>query len=226
MDEECEVWNGAMMKLGWRDSVGARLHQRITAAGLEGRRIETMFDLFDVDEGRDPVARRAWEGRPSLVIVLMGVAGSGKTTVGGKLSEALGWEFRDADTFHPPANIAKMAAGHPLTDEDRAPWLASIRRFIDHSLARDDGAIVTCSALRESYRQVLVADPARVKLVHLAGDFRLIEGRMAHRSGHFMKPKMLESQFATLEPPRAALTIDVAQTPDAIVAEIRSAFQI
>lgn len=154
----------------------------------------------------------------------MGVAGSGKTTIGHQLATALGWEFRDADEFHPPANIAKMSAGQPLDDRDRTPWLAAIRAHIDQKLAHGENAVVTCSALKESYRQALVADPARVKLVHLAGDAALLNARLNLRPGHFMKPAMLQSQLATLEPPKDALTVDIAQPPDAIVARIRRAF--
>ncbi len=156
----------------------------------------------------------------------MGVAGSGKTTIGEKLAAALGWKFRDADEFHPPANIAKMATGVPLTDDDRQPWLHSIRGFIDDCVQRGENAVVTCSALREIYRQVLTKGRPEVRLVHLAGDFDLILQRLGRRAGHFMKADMLESQFATLEPAGDALTIDVAQPPDAIVAEIRTALSV
>ena len=161
-----------------------------------------------------------------MVIVLMGVAGSGKTTVGLVLAAALGWGFRDADEFHPPANVEKMSRGIPLTDRDRTPWLAAIRAHIEERLARGENAVVTCSALKEKYRAALLADPARVKLVFLAGDIELIAERMRARLGHFMKPEMLQSQFADLEPPRDALTVDVAQAPDAIVAHIRQALSL
>lgn len=156
-----------------------------------------------------------------MVILLMGVAGCGKTTVGQALAAALGWSFRDADEFHPAANVAKMSAGHPLTDADRAPWLAAIRAYVDERLARQENAVVTCSALKENYRAQLVADPARVKLVHLTGDPALLAARIAGRQGHFMKPGMLASQLATLEPPRHALTVDVAGSPAETVTRIR-----
>jgi gluconokinase len=158
---------------------------------------------------------------PPLVVLIMGVTGSGKTTIGRLLAAELGWTFRDADEFHPAANIAKMSRGAPLDDADRTPWLAAIHAFIDQTLARGGRAVVTCSALKENYRRILVSDRAQVKLVHLAGDFALIHRRLRERSSHFMKPEMLPSQFATLEPPANALTIDIAQSPDAIVAEIR-----
>jgi gluconokinase len=156
----------------------------------------------------------------------MGVAGSGKTTIGQQLARALGWSFRDADEFHPPANVAKMSAGIALNDRDREPWLAAIRAYIDDRLARGENAVVTCSALKERYRSTLDADATRVKFVHLAGDFDLIMGRLRDREGHFMRPELLRSQFETLEPPRGVLTVDVAKTPDAIVAEIRRALSL
>lgn len=160
------------------------------------------------------------------ILVLMGVAGSGKTTIGQKLATQLGWPFRDADAFHPPANIAKMATGIALNDDDRLPWLRSIRDYIDECVAAGQSAVVTCSALRESYRVILTVGRPEVRLVFLAGNFNVILGRLAHRKGHFMKADMLESQFATLETPQNALTIDVAQSPDAIVAEIRTSLRL
>ena len=161
-----------------------------------------------------------------MVIIVMGVAGSGKTTVGEKLAAALGWSFRDADDFHPSENVAKMSAGLPLNDHDRAPWLAAIRAHIDACLAHDEGSVVTCSALKAAYRRVLVADPARVKLVHLTGDFALLAARIGSRQGHFMKPAMLHSQLAALEPPPDALAVDITPPPDDIVAHIRLALAL
>lgn len=157
-----------------------------------------------------------------MVIVLMGVAGCGKTTVGQQLAAALGWEFRDADDFHPPANVAKMSAGTPLTDADRAPWLTAIRAHLDVHLARGTGCVVTCSALKERYRAVLLGTdgPARVQLVHLTGSPALLAARIGGRQGHFMKPEMLQSQLATLEPPRDALSVDITPPPAEIVGEI------
>jgi gluconokinase len=161
-----------------------------------------------------------------MVILLMGVAGSGKTTIGRKLAAALDWPFADADDFHSPANIAKMAAGHPLDDADRAPWLAALRAYIDEHLARGENAVLACSALKASYRDLLVADPARVRLVHLQGSPDLLQRRLRSRHGHYMAPTMLPSQLATLEPPAHALTLDIARTPDELVAEIRRAFAV
>jgi carbohydrate kinase (thermoresistant glucokinase family) len=139
-----------------------------------------------------------------------------------KLASELGWQFRDADSFHPPANIAKMAAGIPLDDADRAPWLASIRAYIDATLAAGERAVVTCSALRQAYRDALLADPKRVRLVHLSADAATLHPRLEHRAGHFMGPGMLSSQLATLEPPGDdVLTLDARHSPAALVAEIR-----
>lgn len=225
-DEECEIWNGFMMKRGWRDAGAEALARRIRESHLEAKTVATMFDYLDFDEDRDPVARRAWELRDPLVLVLMGVSGSGKTTVGLQLASALGWSFRDADDFHSPANIAKMSADIPLTDDDRRPWLNAIRHYIDAVLGRGESAIVTCSALKERYRQTIVADPARVKLVYLTGDAALLRQRIGARHGHFMKPEMLQSQLADLEPPAHALTLDVAHPPAELVAQIRAAFRL
>lgn len=161
-----------------------------------------------------------------MVIVLMGVAGSGKTTVGRQLAERLYWSFADADDFHPPQNIAKMSAGQPLNDADRAPWLAAIRKFIDGQLAAGTNAVVTCSALKQRYREQIQPDPVRVKLVYLEGSRELLLARLRHRHGHFMKPDMLDSQLATLEPPTDALTLDVAPPPSQLVDEIRAAFGV
>ncbi|HEY1110755.1 MAG TPA: gluconokinase, GntK/IdnK-type [Opitutaceae bacterium] len=220
-DEECEVWNGFMMKRGWRDPGAEVLARRIRESALEAKPITTMFDYLDFDEGRDSVAARAWELRDPLVVLLMGVAGSGKTTVGLQLAQELGWSFRDADDFHPPENVARMSAGIPLADADRAPWLAAIRKYIMDALARGESAVVTCSALKEVYRNAAIPDRAKVKLVHLSGDFDVILRRMQARTDHFMKPQMLESQFATLEAPSDALKVDITRTPAEIVADIR-----
>lgn len=156
-----------------------------------------------------------------MVILLMGVAGSGKTTIGRRLADDLGWPFADADDFHPPANVAKMSGGQALTDEDRAPWLAAIRAYIEGVLARGGSAVVTCSALKARYREAVVPDPAHVKLVHLTGTPELLRERIGARQGHFMKPAMLDSQLAALEPPAGALTIDISPPPAEIAATIR-----
>lgn len=161
--------------------------------------------------------------KPTPIIVLMGVSGCGKSTIGRALSDTLGWPFRDADTFHPPANVAKMSSGQPLTDADRAPWLAAIAAWIDARQAGGEPAIVSCSALKRRYRDVIVGGRAGVHLVHLAGTLGVIEARMAARQHHFMPLSLLKSQFETLEPPAPdehAAVVDVSKDPHAIVAEI------
>lgn len=225
-DDQCNIWNRFLMKVGWRDDRTPVLRLRLAEVGFEGRPIETFFDLNEYDEGRDPVALRAWELRPPFIVLIMGVAGSGKTTLGRKLASTLGWSFADADEFHSPENIAKMSAGTALNDEDRRPWLAAIRAHIDATLARGEYGVVTCSALKEDYRRALIPEPGKVRLVHLVGEFQVIFDRMNERSGHFMKPEMLRSQFETLEPPHDALALDLRQTPEEMVAKIRQAFAV
>lgn len=154
----------------------------------------------------------------------MGVQGSGKTTVGKALAARLGWDFRDADEFHPAANKAKMAAGIPLTDEDREPWLQAIRAAMDRANAEHRNLVVTCSALKETYRQQLAAP--NTTLVWLKGDQQLIASRLALREHHFAKSNLLASQFADLEEPQGAVAIDIHQTVEAIVDEIIRRLQI
>jgi gluconokinase len=150
----------------------------------------------------------------------MGVAGSGKTTIGRLLAADLGWKFYDADEFHPESNVAKMSRGIPLSDADRLPWLESLRDLIRDCLARQEGCALACSALKQSYREYLLIDE-RVKLVYLKGDYALLEQRLKARHGHFMKPEMLASQFATLEEPEQSAHLDITPPPDAIVQAIR-----
>lgn len=150
----------------------------------------------------------------------MGVAGCGKTTIGQLLAQKLAWRFDDADDFHPAENVAKMSAGQPLNDDDRAPWLKAIGDHIADCLTREVGAIVTCSALKKVYRDVILVDPVRVKMVHLHGSRELLWKRIGGREGHFMKPAMLDSQLATLEIPEEALSVDIAPEPEVIVATI------
>lgn len=164
--------------------------------------------------------------KPPRAIVVMGVAGSGKTTVGSLLARELGWRFDDADSFHPPENVAKMSAGIPLTDTDRAPWLAAIRRHLDDCLARDEGAVVTCSALRQAYRDVLLKGTEHTALVYLQGTREQLWERISARQNHFMKPSMLDSQLAALEEPAAALTLNIKASPAELVASIRRAFAL
>ena len=158
-----------------------------------------------------------------LVIVLMGVSGCGKSTTGATLSQRLGWPFRDADSFHPPANVEKMRRGVPLTDEDRWPWLAAIARWIDERCAAGERGIVSCSALKHAYRSRIVGTRRDVRLVYLRGDMPLIGQRLRGRKHHFMPPSLLESQFATLEEPQAderALIVSIAMSPRRVVGTI------
>jgi gluconokinase len=157
----------------------------------------------------------------TMFVVLMGVAGSGKTTIGRKLAAELGWKFYDADDFHPAANVEKMARGAPLDDADRKPWLEALRDLVRGSLERGERAVLACSALKESYRAYLLSD-GRVKLVYLRGDYELIRDRLKDRRGHFMKPQMLDSQFATLEEPEQGVQVDISAPPEEIIEAIRS----
>jgi len=160
--------------------------------------------------------------RVPRIILLMGVSGSGKTTIGRMLAGQLGWPYFEADDFHSPANKEKMSHGIPLNDDDRAPWLAAIRQRIDECVAGNQSAVFTCSALKESYRHILMDHVPAVSLVYLAGDSDTLLQRMEGRSGHYMKADMLQSQLATLEVPHNALMIDIAQSPETIVAKIRA----
>jgi gluconokinase len=154
------------------------------------------------------------------VLVVMGVAGSGKTTVGPLLAGRLGWAYAEADDFHPQANVDKMASGHPLTDEDRWPWLAAIGRWIDERRAAGQSGVVSCSALKRAYRDLLRRGRPEVRLIFLEGSRELIERRLLARHGHFMKGAMLDSQFADLErpaPDEQVITVSVDATPAEIV---------
>ncbi len=153
------------------------------------------------------------------LVLVMGVSGSGKSTVGALLAAALRVPFADADGFHPPANISKMRAGLPLTDEDRWPWLAAIGAWLDAQVV--EGGVATCSALKRCYRARLLEGRPSVRLLHLAGEPALIEARQAARQGHFMPASLMASQFAALEPPddvEGCITLSIAQPPAGIVA--------
>jgi len=160
-----------------------------------------------------------------MVILIMGVSGSGKTTIGQMLGSQLGWPFVDGDSLHSPANIAKMAAGIPLTDEDRAPWLQSIHDQMESWRSERKSGIIASSALKEKYRQTLITS-SDVKLVYLRGSYDLIYSRMQHRPGHYMKPEMLKSQFASLEEPWNAVIVDISKPAEEIVSIIRRQLEI
>ena len=163
---------------------------------------------------------------PPRIIVLMGVSGCGKTTTGKRLATALDWPFRDADEFHPAVNIAKMASGQPLDDADRAPWLQAIAAWIDAQRAAHANGIVSCSALKRRYREVLIGRRADVQLVHLQGSIALIGGRLWRRKGHFMPPALLRSQFDALEvpaPDESALALSIRLPPKRVAEHIITA---
>jgi gluconokinase len=159
-----------------------------------------------------------------VIVIVFGVSGAGKTTIGKLLAEQLGWAFYEADDFHPRANIEKMRAGRPLTDEDRWPWLERLREQIARSLTTKENAVLACSALKRAYRERLrVSD--EVKFVFLHGDYALVERQLRHRRRHFMNPALLKSQFVDLEEPgwdEEAITIELGRTPQELVKEIKA----
>jgi gluconokinase len=161
------------------------------------------------------------------ILVLMGPAGTGKSTVGVLLSRQLGWPFQEGDDLHPAANVEKMRRGQPLDDEDRGPWLNLIAGWIDDRRAAGEPGIVTCSALKRSYRDILRRD--NVSFVNFTGDPAIVRDRMMRRQGHYMPPALLDSQFATLEPPgpdERAIDVDIALAPDDQVDLIASALHL
>ncbi|HEX8011375.1 MAG TPA: gluconokinase [Casimicrobiaceae bacterium] len=165
---------------------------------------------------------------PSIIVV-MGVSSSGKTTVAALLAGRLHWELAEGDAFHPPANVAKMRSGTPLTDEDRSPWLRAIAAWIDAERAAGRHAIVACSALKRSYRDIIIDGRDDVRLVYLKGDFELVAQRMAARHGHFMPVALLQSQFDTLEEPTAdenPVVVSIEAKPKEIVERIMAALHL
>lgn len=157
---------------------------------------------------------------PLRIVLLMGVSGSGKTTIGKLLAERLGWHFYDADDFQPRDNLAKMAQGLPLNDRDRRPWLLAIHDLLAGLAAKSRQAVVACSALKQDYRDLLSAGITGLGYVYLKGDFALLEDRLRRRTGHFFKPGLLGTQFEILEEPADALTVNVDNPPDSIVERI------
>jgi gluconokinase len=157
-----------------------------------------------------------------MYVIMMGVSGSGKTTIGKAIAARMGYRFYDGDDFHPPSNIAKMAAGIALTDEDRALWLATLAALIRSDLQRGQSGVLACSALKEKYREVLRVDSAQVKFVYLKGSYEVIRARLESRPAHYLKPALLRSQFDTLEEPSDALIVDIVKAPGEICDEILS----
>jgi gluconokinase len=179
--------------------------------------------------GINPKPQRVWSAALThtitkpVIAVVMGVSGSGKTTVAVLLSAALGCQFQEGDDLHPAANVEKMHSGTPLTDADRLPWLRKIGEEIDGWRARGESGVLTCSALKRAYRNIIIGDRSDVTLVYLKGSHDLIHRRMAARHEHFMPVALLDSQFATLQEPTPdehPLTVDVGGRPAEIVAEI------
>jgi gluconokinase len=154
-----------------------------------------------------------------MIAIVMGVSGCGKSTIGHLLAERLGFPFFDADEFHPPENVAKMAAGTPLTDADRRPWLA----LLNGKLKEEKNAVLACSALKQSYREALASGLADCRIVHLRGSIELIRSRLATRQHRYMPASLLDSQFATLEAPMDAIAVDISQPPERCVEEILAA---
>ena len=155
-----------------------------------------------------------------MIVIVMGVVGAGKTTIGRLLAEQLGWQFADADDFHPPSNVEKMSNGRPLTDDDRRPWLDRLRAEIGQWIAAGRNVVLACSALKRTYRQELRVGP-EVRFAYLKGSTALIAERLRSRRGHFANEQILASQFADLEEPEEAVTVDISATPRQIVTEIR-----
>ncbi len=162
----------------------------------------------------------------TMAVILMGVTGCGKTKVGTLLAKDCGWAFHDADDFHPAENVAKMKSGVPLTDDDRWPWLARLNAFLLDSERQGKRLVLACSALKQVYRDRLVHGCAAVRFVFLDGDIALIRARLEARQGHYMNPKLLDSQFAILEHPQDALRQDIAKSPAELVRSIKQALAL
>jgi gluconokinase len=157
-----------------------------------------------------------------MIVVVMGVSGSGKTAVGEILARELGWPYLDADDYHPPANVEKMRSGHPLTDDDRWPWLDRLNELMLAQDTKGRSAVVGCSALKQIYRDRLTSGLTDVRWVHLTGGFDLIMSRLQTRKHRYMPASLLQSQFDTLEPPQDALTIDISDPPQVLAERIRA----
>lgn len=165
-------------------------------------------------------------GRITVIVVVMGVTGCGKTTVGAMLASACGWKFLDADDFHPPQNVAKMRDGEALTDEDRWPWLDRLGDLLAQGAQPGKSVVIACSALKAAYRDRLASRCPGLRFAFLAGDKELIRSRLLSRQGHYMNPALLDSQFAILEPPADAIGLDVAAEPAELVRQLRLALAV
>jgi carbohydrate kinase (thermoresistant glucokinase family) len=162
------------------------------------------------------------------VVVVMGVSGCGKSTIAAMLAGRMRWEFEEGDALHPAANVAKMASGTPLTDEDRWPWLDAVAAHIDDWLAKGRSGVITCSALKRRYRDVIIGDRPNVRIAYLKGSRELIANRLAARQGHFMPSALLDSQLATLEEPTAdehPIVVEIGARPEVIAAQIGDALE-
>ncbi|MEG4486567.1 gluconokinase [Microcoleus sp. D2_18a_B4] len=157
-----------------------------------------------------------------MITIVMGVSGSGKTTVGKLLAQSLNWDFSDADDFHPSANIDKMSRGIPLEDADRLPWLLQLQGTIDRWLLENKNVVLACSALKTSYRELLYRDQKRMKIVYLKCSFQLLAARLKNRENHYMKADLLLSQLDSLEEPEDAIIIDASQPLELIVRQIKN----
>ncbi|MEG4997987.1 gluconokinase [Microcoleus sp. B4-D4] len=157
-----------------------------------------------------------------MIVIVMGVSGSGKTTVGKLLAQSLNWDFSDADDFHSPANIEKMSLGIPLEDADRLPWLLHLQATMDRWLLENKNVVLACSALKASYREILCRDQQQMKIVYLKASFELLTARLKTRENHYMKADLLSSQCATLEEPETAIIIDASQPLEVMVRQIEN----
>ncbi|WP_013322699.1 gluconokinase [Gloeothece verrucosa] len=156
----------------------------------------------------------------SKICIIMGVSGSGKSTIGKLLSQELGWQFYDGDDFHPLENVEKMKQGIALNDADREPWLKALRRLIDNLQTQQENGIIACSALKENYRELLQGNDDNIIFIYLQGSFETIRKRLLHREGHFMKENLLNSQLETLETPHNAIVVDISLSPQEMVDKI------
>lgn len=161
-----------------------------------------------------------------MIIIVMGVSGSGKTTIGKQLADSLQWEFSDGDSFHSLENVEKMRSGISLTEVDRQPWLQAMQRAIAQWLQTDKNVVLACSALKESYRQLLIVDRTRIKLVYLKGSYQLIQKRLQERKNHYMSEKLLNSQFDVLEEPADAIDVDITAPTSVIIQTIKTALKL